>query len=63
MPNEALLTVEEVAAILRVAPKTVHRLVAKKRLKCTRFSAGDSTRTSLRFRRVDVDAFIKRATQ
>lgn len=59
MANETLLTVAEVAEMLRVKPITVRRLAAKKRIKCVPVGTGDE-RQSLRFRRSDVDAFIKR---
>jgi len=59
MSDEKLLTVAEVAEILRVKPITVRRLVAKKRIKCVPVGVGDE-RQAIRFRRSDVDAFIKR---
>lgn len=62
MSDEKLLTVAEVAEILRVKPITVRRLAAKKRIKFVPVGVGDERR-AIRFRRADVDAFIKRGVR
>ena len=47
-----LLTLPEVAAFLRVSPKTVRRLVARRSLPCVRFGG------VLRFQQADVFRFV-----
>lgn len=48
-----LLTLPEVAAFLRVSPKTVRRLVAGRRLRCVRVGR------VLRFRQADLFRFVE----
>lgn len=51
-PDQSLLTVDEVATILRVDPETVRRYLREKRLKGTRMRAG------WRVRPMAIDAFL-----
>lgn len=62
MSDEKLLTVGEVAEILRVKPITVRRLATAKRIKFVPVGVGVE-RQAMRFRRSDVDAFIKRGVR
>lgn len=48
-----LLTLPEVAAFLRVSPKTVRRLVAGRKLRCVRVGR------VLRFRQADLFRFVE----
>lgn len=51
---DQLLTIEEVADLLRVNPRTIHRYVSQGLLPCVRFS-----KKTIRFRREDVLRFVE----
>jgi len=51
-PNEALLTLREVANLLRVSEKTVRRWVASRRIPCLRLGR------AIRFRVGDVSRWL-----
>jgi excisionase family DNA binding protein len=57
-PCEILLTVAEVAVMLRLRPGTIHRLVREKRLACVQATP----RTRL-FRPEHIDAFLQAQTR
>ena len=57
--SDSLLTPSEVAAILAVQPSTVYAAAADGRLPCVRLWRGER-RSLLRFRRMDIEAFIQR---
>ncbi|UAW08005.1 hypothetical protein Mx4_p06 [Myxococcus phage Mx4] len=57
--GDALLTVEDVCALLKVERKKVLRLKDHGHLPCVRLPG----ECILRFRRIDVDAFIARCVQ
>lgn len=50
----SLLTVSEVADLLRVSPRTVQRYAADRKLPAVTLPSG----RGLRFRREDIDAFL-----
>ena len=54
MEDKELLTAEELAAWLRITPRTVYRFVRHAQLPHVRVGRG------LRFRRVEVDAWLRR---
>lgn len=60
---ESLLTVDEVARILRLRPATVYEAAARGRLPCVRFWRG-RRKSLVRFRPGDIARFInERATE
>ena len=52
--DDELLTIEEVADILKLHPDTIRRYVRERKLKAVRLSA-----TQLRIKRSELDRFIK----
>lgn len=62
MPDEPLLTAKDVAALLNIKKSTLYEAVADGRLPAVHLWRG-RRRTLLRFRRADIEAFIReRAT-
>lgn len=55
MTEDKLLTVDEVAQLLRLAPGTIYHLVFARRLPCVRLSA-----RCLRFRESEIWRYIER---
>lgn len=55
-PEDQFLTVEELAALLKVSPRTIQRLVTRKELSAIRIGR------QLRFRREWVDDWLRRNT-
>jgi excisionase family DNA binding protein len=56
--SEKLMNVNEVAALLGLAPGTVYHLVSEKRLPCVRLS-----RRCLRFQPSAIEEYIRRRAQ
>ena len=54
MTEDKLLTVDEVAQLLRLAPGTIYHLVSARRLPCVRLSA-----RCLRFRESEIWRYIQ----
>jgi excisionase family DNA binding protein len=52
-------TVKELAALLGMNPRTIQRLAQRGDLKAHRFGGGK--RPALRFRRDDIEAFLKKS--
>jgi len=59
--NEALLTPNQVAALLSIQPSTVYAAAAQGKIPCVRLWKGER-RTLIRFRREDIDRVIRERT-
>jgi excisionase family DNA binding protein len=56
--TESLLTPNQVAALLSIQPATVYAAAASGRIPCVRLWRG-ARRSLLRFRREDIDQFVR----
>ena len=59
MSDSRLLNYKQAAAYLNIGKSTLYALVSEQQLTCVRFGAGKTKRGLTRFRREDLDAFVR----